>query len=434
MDSVTVNRLPVVLSALALGAAAAVAQQGGPPPGALIRQGLIALQSRDIPKAQEYLERAVELAPTEARAWIGLAQVHRILNLHAQARRDASEAARLGKDNPLIQHALAMFYSEYGNWAEAANWEEKYANGSDGNQDAYLRAISLYLQADMPLQATKVGQAALAHGGSGELHNALGKAFTMANRPVEGLRHLELAVEALPYEESVHYDLGQFHLQQQDFNAAREAFLVGRKYFDKSAAMEIGLGIAAFGQRRFQRTVDHFLRATTLAPEMEQAHAFLGRMLQHASERIEEVEERMRAFYMQHSESHFGPFLYGQVLLAKLGTKRDSASISNIESLLRESIERNDDFWESHYELGVLLEKKRDFRAAEEHLERAVELNPDSSKPHYRLARVYQRLGKSKEAKRHRELHKRIAGRERQVTQVGGLPPELAPAAVANSR
>ena len=433
MDSVTANRLPVILLALAL-VSAAVAQQGGPPVGALIRQGLIALQSRDIPRAQEYLERAVEQAPTEARAWIGLAQIHRILNLHAQARRHAAEAARLGKDNPLIQHALAMFYTEYGNLAEAATWEEKYALGSDGNQDAYLRAISLYLQADMPLQASKLGQAALEHAGSGELHNALGKAFTMANRPVEGLQHLELAVEALPYEESVHYDLGQFHLQQRDFDEARAAFLVGRKYFDKSAAMEIGLGIAAHGQRRFQQAVDHFLRAATLAPEMEQAHAFLGRMLQHASARIEEVEERMRAFYTQHSDSHFGPFLYGQVLLSKLGTRRDSASISNIESLLRESIERNGDFWESHYELGVLLEKKRDFRAAEQHLERAAELNPGSSKPHYRLARVYQRLGKSREAKRHRALHKRIAERERQATPVGGLPPELAPATATSSR
>lgn len=394
----------------------------------------MALQVRDIGKAQQYLERAIEQAPTEARAWIGLAQIQRILNLHAQATRHAAEAARLGRDDPLIQHALAMFHAEYGNWAEAARWEEMYARGSDGSEEAYLRTVSLYLQADMPLQATKVGQAALEHGDSGALHNALGKAFTMANRPTQGLRHLELAVEALPYEESVHYDLGYFHLRQQDFNEAKQAFLVGRQYFDKSAALEIGLGIAAYGQRRFQESVGHFLRAAELAPQMEQPHAFLGRLLQHATDRIEDVEERMRVYYEEHSENHFGPFLYGQVLLAKLGAKRDSASLANIESLLRESIDRNEDFWESHYELGVLLEKKREFRAAETHLERATELNPDSSKPHYRLARVYQRLGKSKEAKRERELHKRSAERERQAMQVGGLPPELATAAGAGNR
>ncbi len=424
----------LVVAALALSAALGLAQQGGPPTEALVRQGLIALQSRDVPRAQEYLERAVEQAPTEARAWIGLAQIYRILNLHAQASRHAAEAARLGKDEPLIQHALAMFHTDYGNWAEAAKWEEEFARGSDGDQDAYLRTVSLYLQADMPLQAARVGQAALEHGDSGALHNALGKAYTIANRLKEGLRHLKLAVEVQPYEESVHYDLGYFHLRQQDFDAAKEAFLAGRKFFDKSAAIEIGLGIAAYGQRRFQQAVDHFLRAAELAPEMEQPHAFLGRLLQHSTERIAEVEERMRAFYEEHSKNHFGPFLYGQVLLARIGARRDPEALSNIESLLRESIERKKDFWESHYELGVLFEKKRDFRAAEEYLERAVELNPDSSKPHYRLARVYQRLGKAKEAKRERELHKRIAERERQAMQVGGLPPELANTAGTNRR
>lgn len=428
------NRFLLAFAALTLSAAAGTAQQEGTPTDALIRQGLVALQSRDIPKAQEYLERAIEHAPTEARAWIGLAQIYRILNLHAQASRHAAEAARLGKDDGVIQHALAMFHSDYGNWAEAARWEEKFAQGSSGDQNAYLRTVSLYLQADMPLQAAEVGRAALEHGDSGALHNALGKAYTMANRPEEGLRHLKLAVEAQPYEESVHYDLGYFHLRQRDFDAARDAFLAGRKYFDKSAAIEIGLGITAYGKRRFHQAVDHFLRAAELAPQMEQPHAFLGRLLEHATERIEEVEERMRAFYKEHSKNHFGPFLYGQVLLAKLGARRDPTALSNIESLLRESIERNEEFWESHYELGVLLEKKREFRAAEEHLERAVDLNPHSSKPHYRLARVYQRLGKSKEAKRERELHKRAAESERQAVQVGGLPPELANTAGTHRR
>ena len=134
----------------------------------------------------------------------------------------------------------------------------------------------------------------------------------------------------------------------------------------------------------------------------------------------------MEAFHNEHSKSHFGPFLYGQALLAQLGAGRDEAAMARIEELLRESLERSDEYWEAHYELGVLLEKRRDYRAAEKHLERAVELNPGSSKPHYRLARVYQRLGKAREAKRERELHKEIAERERQAMQASGLPEGFA--------
>lgn len=390
----------------------------------------MALQARDLPTAQEYLERAVERDAGEPRGWIGLAQTYSMLNLHTQASRHAAEAARLGGEDPLIQHALSMFHTNYGNWAEAAAWEEKFARQSKQNLDAYLRTVSLYLQAEMPKRAAEVGEAALQHGESASLHNALGKAYTVSGDLEQGLSHLQLAVEQEPYEESLHYDLGYFHLRQQDFAAAGAAFQAGRKYFDKSAALEIGLGIAAYGRRSFKDSVDHFLRAAALAPGLEQPHAFLGRLLQHASARMDEVVERMKLFHSDHSKNHLGPFLYGQALLAKLGASKDQTAMAEIESLLRESLERNGEYWESHYELGVLLEKKRDFPEAEKHLKRAVTLNPGSSKPHYRLARVYQRLGKAREAKRARELHKQIAERERQAMQAGGLPEGFAGAGV----
>lgn len=410
----------VALFAVAVGVAPA--QQD-----VLVRQGLVALQSRDIPKAREFLERAIEANPDESRAWIALAQAYRFLNLHRDALRHAEEAARLGRDEPIIQHALAMFYTEYGQWAKAAEWEERFAGTERGSVEAAVRTISLYLQADMPLRATEVGRAALErHGGSGPLHSVLGKAYTIANLPEQGLRHLTAAVEAQPYEESMHHDLGYFHLRGLDFRSAEQAFLEGRKYFDKSAALEVGLGIAAFGQRRFQVAVDRFLHSAELAPRMVQPHVLLGALLPHASHRMDDVESRLRAFYEEHSDSHFGPFLYGKVLNTKLGPARDPDRMAGVEALLRESIERNDEFWEAHYELGVLLERKRELPAAQRHLERAADLNPNVSKPRFRLARIYQKLGKAREARREREQHRRLAGQERQALRSNGLPRELA--------
>ncbi len=396
---------------------------------ALLRQGLQALQVRDIPKAQDFLERAVERAPDEARAWMGLAQIYRLLNLHTQASRHAEEAARRGAESPRIQRALAMFHRDYANWAQAARWQERFAQSELADEEAPLEAVSYYLQANMPLQAVATGKAGLQRGESPALHNAVGKAYAMAGQASEGLRHLQQAVASQPYEEAYHYDVGYFHLRQLDFEAAREAFLAGRKYFDKSPAIELGLGIAAYGQRRFPDAVEHFLRAAALAPAMQQPHAFLGRLLQHAKDRLGEVEERMRTFHEHHSEDHFGPFLYAQVRLAKLGSRRDPEVLEAVEALLLESIERREDFWESHYELGAVAEKKRDFEAAEQHFRRAAELNPEVSKPHYRLARVYQRLGKLSEAKRERTLHRQITERERRAMQSSGLPADLVPLA-----
>ena len=419
---------------LALCDAAVWAQDRLPPAEALLRRGLVALQERDISAAQEYFGQALEQDPGEARAWIGLAQGYRILNLHGQARRHASEAERHGKDDPLIQHALSMFHSDYGNWSDAAGWEEKFARSEQGGQEAYARAVRLYLQADMPLRAAEVGLEALELGESAALHNLLGKAYAMSNQREAGLRHLELAVDVQPYEESMHYDLGHFHLRHLDYDSAREVFLAGQKYFDKSPAIEFGLGIAAFGQRRFTEAIDRFLRTAELAPSMEQPHAFLGRLLQYGSNRLDAIEERLRVFHEQYSKNHFGPFLYGQVLLAKLGAGADPEAIATIEALLNESIDRNGNFWESHYELGVLVEKKRDFLGAEEHFKRAVDLNPHASKPHYRLARVYRRLGKTAEARNQRDLHEQVAKQERRAIEAGRLPTDLANSVGLGSR
>ncbi len=68
------------------------------------------------------------------------------------------------------------------------------------------------------------------------------------------------------------------------------------------------------------------------------------------------------------------------------------------EMLLRKSISLNGEYWESHYELAILLEKKHALVEAEKEFRRTTELNPKEPSPHYRLCRVLAKLGKTKEA------------------------------------
>lgn len=423
-----VSGLRLIVPALAAAVSLLPAQEAGAA-AERIRAGLLALNGHDIPTAQEHLEKAVEEAPDDPRGWLGLAQIYAILNLHRQAHNYAEEAARLDGGNPTVQHALSMFYAEYGNWAEAARWEASFAASDQADSDAPLRAASMYLQADMPRRAVEIAAADLEKRKSPQLHNVIGKAYETVGEAEPARRHLERAVESLPYEESLHFDLGYFHLRHRDFDAAAAAFLHGRKYFDKSAAIDLGLGIARYGQRRFPDAVDAFLRAAHLAPAMEQPHAFLGRVLQHAPHRLEDAVERLRVFHQEHSKSYLGPFLYGQILLAQHGAGADADSLGEIEKLFRESLERREDFWEANFELGALLEKQRRYEEAEKHLRRAVELNPESSKPRYRLARVYRRLGKIEAARAESETHRRLTEKEREAMASGGMAADLMPAA-----
>ena len=72
------------------------------------------------------------------------------------------------------------------------------------------------------------------------------------------------------------------------------------------------------------------------------------------------------------------------------------------------SIALKDDQWESHYELGVLLEQQRKYSDASVELERSAAISPSQADVHYHLSRVYDRLGESDKAAEQRGLHERL--------------------------
>jgi uncharacterized protein HemY len=94
-----------------------------------------------------------------------------------------------------------------------------------------------------------------------------------------------------------------------------------------------------------------------------------------------------------------------------------------VEALLRKSIALDGKNWESHLELGGVLDKRRAYDEAAKEFQRSIELNPKSSTPHYRLARVYDRLGKKQEAEAERERHAALVAEEEKAAgkQAAGM-------------
>jgi cytochrome c-type biogenesis protein CcmH/NrfG len=167
--------------------------------------------------------------------------------------------------------------------------------------------------------------------------------------------------------------------------------------FAKSPQVELALGVAYYGQRRFAEAVDAFLRTIDIAPTLAQPYVFLARILTHAENRLDEVKERFAKLARANPENSTAQLLYAKALTA-------AADDRSAETLLRKVIALDEKNWEAQFELGVLLE-------------RAVELNPGASTPHYRLARVYDRLGKNKEAERARALHEKLAAEEKEAVR-----------------
>jgi Flp pilus assembly protein TadD len=286
---------------------------------------LLALEQGKLAEARADLEQASQADPKDAYVWAALAQTYLRANEPKLASAAAETAEKIGGADPVVSHALAMYYSEVGQLDHAAK-----------------------LDAQIAFQATKT---LLEHG---------------------------------------------------DFTQAAEVAQAGLAGHSKDPQLVLALGVARYGQRRFEDAIAEFLRVIALDPQIEQPYVFLGKMLDQAGAHLAEITRADEAWAAHDPQNAKAQLLLAKALLA--ANSRDERA----EGLLRKSIALDAEDWEAHYELGVLLASERRYPEAAAELERSIESNPKQPMPHYHLARVYDRLGEPERAQAERELHERL--------------------------
>jgi Flp pilus assembly protein TadD len=331
-------------------------------PEILLQHGLLALQRANLQEARTDLEQAERLDPKNPYIWASLAQVYLRLKEPNLASGAAGRAESLGQDNPVIWHALAMYYSEAGQFARAAKLEQRYAGSPRADANARSRAAELYLQAGDPQSAWQTDKT----------------------------------------DPQIAFDWAQALLRRSDFTPAAQVIETALAAHPNDVQLMLALGVARYGQRRFEDAIKAFLRVIQLDPQIEQPYVFLGRMLDQAQALLPEITRDYETWLTRNPNNPKAPLLLAEALLTE-NNKGERA-----ESLLRRSITLNPNDWESHYQLGVLLENKHDYPAAATQLTRAAELNPNEPMPHYHLARVYDRMGQPALAQAEREKHKQL--------------------------
>ena len=368
----------------------------------LVREGVTALQRGETATAVERLERAVELAPEDFRPWMGLAQARRYAGDAGGAEDAIQKALEVSPQTPDIAHAFAMYFAEGGEFEKAGEFEARYARAEPDTPGVFERTASWYHQGGRSREAAEFARRGL-----------LGKALAEQGELADAEKAIRSAIRLRPYDEDLRYNLGYLFLQATQFDDAVAAFEEGREVFDKSPRLELGIGVARFAQRRFGEAIDAFLLVSRMAPGLEQPHYFLSRSLEHAEDRIPQVRERFETFSAARPDHYLGPFLEAKGLLASLGPARDAEQLAAAEALLRKSIELRDEYWESHFELGVVLDRLRRFEESRDELLRAIEISPQSPTPHYRPARVYARLGQAELADQETETHQKLVSEQR---------------------
>lgn len=234
-----------------------------------------------------------------------------------------------------------------------------------------------------------------------DVHERLGREYEQKGDLAKAAAEYERAIELSPYEETYYFEAAHTYLLRQQFDPAAKILERGCKIFDKSAQLQLALGVAYYGERRFTDATNAFLRTIDIAPDVEQPYVFLGRMLDQATGRMPDILARFKTWAAANPKNAQAQFVYAKALLA-------SGDNAAAEKLLRDSIALKPDQWESHYELGALLEKQRKFAEAAAELERSIAINSQQPDVHYHLARVYDRLGAADKAASERAIHERL--------------------------
>ncbi|MFL6449398.1 MAG: tetratricopeptide repeat protein [Bryobacteraceae bacterium] len=370
--------------------------------GSLLQQGLTALQQGRLQEARKNLEIASKLEPKNPYAWTSLAETYFRLKDRNRASTAAETAEKVGSEDPIVWHALAMYYSESGEFGKAGRLEARFAESPKSDPEATARAAGLYLNAGETDSALSLARKSAAQQISAAHENLLGRALAASGQLTEGTQHLGNARQLAPGDPKIAFDYAQVLLRKEDFEAAADVLDSATAAHPNDSQLVLGMGVARYGQRRFEDSIVLFLRVISLDPSIEQPYIFLGQMLDQAGSHLAEITGAYREWMQREPKNAKASFLLAKALLAGGGNDEEA------EMLLRRSISTDDSRWESHYELGVLAVKKRDYQAALAELTRSVNLEPKQPTTHYQLARVYDRIGEPEKAKAERAVHAQL--------------------------
>jgi predicted Zn-dependent protease len=370
------------------------------------RRGLVALSGNKLAEARQSLESASRLQPENAMVWAALAQTYLKSEDTVLANQAAGKAAGLASPDSPVQHALALYYSQTGDFARAADAERHYASSKGADPEAAALAAELSLRAGETEAAVQWARTALQKADTARLHHLLGQAHAAANRPDDAEREFRAAVERDPALELYAFDLSQLQLRRGDFAGATATLEQACRRFPKSAQLQLAYGVATYGQRRFADAITAFLRVTAIDASVAQPYQFLSRILAQAGDRLPQVVAAFEAWEKAEPANYLAVCLHAKALGASAG---DAAVI---EAKLRRSIKLYGGYWESHFELGVLLGKNGEWKEASAELERSIALKPEFAAAHFQLARAYEKLGDPERALAERAEHQRLTASE----------------------
>jgi tetratricopeptide (TPR) repeat protein len=252
--------------------------------------------------------------------------------------------------------------------------------------------------------------------GTAEAYALLGWTYQKQDHLPEMLKAFEKAINMEPANQTYYIDLGDGLAEKKNYATAIEVAKEAAKRFPSSSGVYSMKGSVELKMYLLTEALKSYSKAVELDPNNPRAVLGLA-LTQWNMDRSDDAAKTFEEGARKFPRDGFFLLKYALFLLNAPG-ERDAEQVARIKNLLKKSEELDDSMAETHFQLGNLAMKENNYQEALNELQIAAKLEPDLSKAHLALARVYRRAGRTEEAEKETELHRKLKASEEQNADV----------------
>lgn len=304
-------------------------------------------------------------------------------------------AAKQAPENLSRVRAAGAFCLQNEKWVESVYWLSKaYKLSHSGRQIGYNLAFALIQAGDFKAAEEQL-QEMTDRGDAAKLHS-LRALLQERTGDWSGAAHEYYRAVQLEPSEDNQFELADFLLQHKKYSGYLEEsvkfFRYGVSKFPDSAKMRVGLGVALYASEEYDEAIKVLCEAVDLAPDDPKPVTFLGMARRVSPELARQVDDRLQGFAERYPDNPAANYEYAVSLWDRKGGE-EGKNLDEIEKHLAKAIARAPQWFEPHYQLGLLYESEAKHVDAIREMRRACALEPAFKPAHFRLAGLYKRIG-----------------------------------------
>jgi len=363
-------------------------------------------QGRDA-DAIEHLQNAVRLKPNSAAARTNLAtnlvRAHKLVS----AEMEFKKALTLEPGSYDTNHNLGEFYVADGKLSQAIPYLDKaHQIKPDAYDNGYDLALA-YVETGKQAQAAGIVKGLISQKNTAELHNLLAEIEEASGNFVAAVHEYETAAHMEPSESNL-FDWASELLLHRTLDPAVEIFTEATQRYPRSPRLAIGLGMSFYSRGNYDDAVSALLKAADLDPFDPRCYYFLSKAYDSSPGQAYEVIQRFRRFAELQPQNARALYYYAMSMWKGRRAQDESVDFTQIESLLKKSVEIDPKFPEARLQLGNLYSDQKKYSEAAPQYEQALALNSDLADAHYRLGQAYVHLGKRDEAQQQLQVYQKL--------------------------